>query len=179
MGARKVVSLYHQGHDADRFEVAFVEAVSSEDVTLRCLTPRGEEDGQMVARLEDISAIEIDDPYSQKIQLLHSYRGSVFERDEAVRIKSAGASADDQLRKAHEEGQVVAIEDVAGARFTGFIAELTDSYIEVSLLNQYGAPDGSAYLARHMLGKIDIARREEQTRGFLYRVNHGLKRLIE
>lgn len=179
MEAGKVVSLYHQGHDADRFEVGFVEAISREDVTLLCLTPRGEEDGRLVARLEDISAIEVDDPYSQKIQLLHSYRGSVFEPDEAVRIKCAGVSGDEQLRKAHEEGQVVTIEDVAGTRFTGFISELTEATIEVRLLNQYGAPDGAAYLARHMLGKIDIARRDEQTRGFLYRVNHELKRLIE
>ena len=74
---------------------------------------------------------------------------------------------------------VVTLEDVSGTRFTGFIGELTDGYIEMTLLNQYGTPDGTAYLARHMLGKVDIGRRDEQTRAFLYKINHELKRLLE
>ena len=61
--AKRVVSLYHQSHEADRFEVGFVEAVSRTDVTMRCLTPRGEDDGRTAVRVEDITALEINDPY--------------------------------------------------------------------------------------------------------------------
>jgi hypothetical protein len=179
LDARKVVSLYHQSHDADRFEVGFVEAVSRTDVTMLCLTPRGEEDGRMAVRIEDITALEIDDPYSQKIQTLHSYKGSVFNREEGLRTNAASPSLDDQLQQAQDRNAVVTLEDVSGTRFTGFLGELTDGYVEIKLLNQYGGPDGVAYLARHMLGKIDIGRREEQTRAFLFKVNHELKRLLE
>lgn len=179
MEAGKVVSLYHQSHDADRFEVGFVDSVSRSDVTLLCLTPRGEEDGRMAVRIEDISALEVDDPYSQKIQLLHSYRGSVFTKEEGLRTSGSSPSLEDQLQTATDRNLVVTVEDVSGTRFTGFIGELTDGYIEVKLLNQYGAPDGIAYLARHMLGKVDIGRRDEQTRAFLFKVNHELKRLLE
>ncbi len=173
------MSLYHQSHDADRFEVGFVEAVSRTDVTLLCLTPRGEEDGRMSVRIEDVTALEIDDPYSQKIQLLHSYKGSVFSGQEGLRGSGASPSIEEQLQQAQERAAVVTIEDIGGTRFTGFINEMTDGYVEITLLNQYGAPDGTAYLARHMLGKVDIGRRDEQTRAFLYKVNHGLKRLLE
>lgn len=174
-----MVSLYHQSHDADRFEVGFVEAVSRTDVTLLCLTPRGEEDGRMAVRIEDISALEIDDPYSQKIQTLHSYRGSVFNREDGLRTNGNSPSIEEQLQQAQDKNAVVTLEDVSGTRFTGFIGELTDGYIEMKLLNQYGTPDGTAYLARHMLGKVDIGRRDEQTRAFLYKINHELKRLLE
>lgn len=179
LDAGKVISLYHQSHEADRFEVGFVEAVSRTDVTLLCLTPRGEEDGRMAVRIEDITALEIDDPYSQKIQLLHSYRGSVFNREEGLRTSGNSPSIDEQLRSAQEQGQAVTVEDASGTRFTGFVGEITDGYIEMNLLNQYGSPDGTAYIARHMLGKVDIGRRDEQTRAFLYKVNHELKRLLE
>lgn len=179
MEAGKVVSLYHQSHDADRFEVGYVESVSRTDVTMLCLTPRGEEDGRMAVRIEDISALEIDDPYSQKIQTLHSYKGSVFNREEGLRTSANSPSLDEQLQSAHDSNQAVTIEDVSGTRFTGFVGELTDGYIEMKLLNQYGAPDGTAYLARHMLGKVDIGRRDEQSRAFLYKITHELKRLLE
>jgi hypothetical protein len=179
LDARKVVSLYHQSHDADRFEVGFVEAVSRTDVTLLCLTPRGEEDGRMAVRIEDITALEIDDPYSQKIQTLYSYKGSVFNREEGLRTNASSPSLEEQLQQAQDRNAVVTVEDVSGTRFTGFIGELTDGYIEMKLLNQYGGPDGTAYLARHMLGKVDIGRREEQTRAFLFKIHHELKRLLE
>jgi hypothetical protein len=174
----RVVSLYHQSHEADRFEVGFVEAISRTEVTIRCLTPRGEEDGRTAVRIEDITALEIDDPYSEKIQTLHSYRGSVFAQD-GPRASVDSPGIEDQLLLAKDSNSVVTIEDVTGSKFTGFIMELNDAFIEVKLLNQYGGPDGTAYLARHMLVKIDIGRRDEQTRAFLYKINHGLKRLLE
>jgi hypothetical protein len=179
MDGGKVISLYHQSHDADRFEVGFVEAVSRTDVTMLCLTPRGEEDGRMAVRIEDITALEVDDPYSKKIQTLHSYRGSVFNREEGLRTTGHSPSLDDQLEQAREKNSVVTVEDSSGTRFTGFVTELADSYIEMTLLNQYGSPDGTVFLARHMLGKVDIGRRDEQTRAFLYKIDHELKRLLE
>lgn len=179
LNAGQVISLYHQSHEADRFEVGFVDSVSSTDVTLICLTPRGEEDGRMAVRIDDITALEIDDPYSRKIQTLHSYKGSIFNREEGLRTSSSSPSLEEQLLTAQENGAVVTVEDASGTRFTGFVGELTDGYIEMKLLNQYGSPDGTAFLARHMLGKVDIGRREEQTRAFLYKIEHELKRLLE
>ncbi len=176
---KKVVSLYHQSHEADRFEVGFVDSVSRTDVMLQCLTPRGEEDGQMSVRIEDITALEIDDPYSNKIQQLHSYRGSIFNEKDGLRTSASNPSLDEQLQLAMEEHKIVTIEDVSGTRFTGFVSELTDGYIEMQLVNQFGSPDGRAFVARHMVGKVDIARRDEQTRAFLFKVNFELKRLIE
>ncbi|MFI5388024.1 MAG: hypothetical protein ACHQ50_18105, partial [Fimbriimonadales bacterium] len=179
LDAERVVSLYHQSHDADRFEVGFVEALSATEVTLLCLTPRGEEDGRMAVRIEDITALEIDDPYSRKIQTLHSYRGSVFTSEDGLRTNGSSPTIEEQLVQAQEANAAVSVEDICGTKFTGFIGELTEGYIEMKLINQYGEPDGAAYLARHMLGKVDIGRRDEQTRAFLYKVNHKLKRLLE
>src|SRR5262249_38682468 len=127
---------------------------------------------------EDVSAIEFDDPYSKKIQTLHAYRGSVFAQAEAPKSFTK-PSIEEQLQAAKESLTVVTVEDVSGTRFTGFVGELTDSYVEMKLLSQFGAPDGTAFIARQMVGKIDIGRREEQTRGFLYKVEHELKRLLE
>jgi len=133
----------------------------------------------MAVRIEDITAIEVDDPYSEKIQTLHSYHGSIYNRDDVPGANGANPSIEDQLVQAEDRKAVVTVEDINGSRFTGFIAEQTEGYLEMRLINQYGSPDGTAYLARHMLGKVDIGRREEQTRAFLFKVNHELKRLLE
>lgn len=179
LDAKTVVSLYHQSHDSDRFEVGFVESLNRTDVTLLCLTPRGEEDGRMSVRIEDITALEIEDPYSVKIQTLYNYRGSVFVEKEGLRTSANSPSLEDQLQAAQDEHKVVTVEDISGTRFTGFINELTDGYVEMELLNQFGSPDGRAFIARHMLGKVDIGRRDEQSRAFLYKVNHELRRLLD
>jgi hypothetical protein len=159
--------------------VGFIDAVSESEVFMLCLTPRGEEDGRMAVRIEDIVALEIDDPYSKKIQTLHSYRGSVFGREDPAKATTGTISLEEQLIRAQENNLVVSVEDSNGTKFTGFIGELSDGFIEMMLLNQYGSPDGTAYLAREMVGKVDIGRRDEQTRSFLYKINHELKRLLE
>jgi hypothetical protein len=176
--ANKVVSVYHDDGGSNKFEVGFIEHVGTYDCTIMCLTPRGEPDGLLHLRLEDVTAIELDDPYTNKIALLYAYRGSVFIGDSTATERRAG-SMDNLLQRALENGTVVTIQDHLGNDFVGFVKELNEDFVELTLLNSYGAPDGRAVVERRRISRIEAGRREEQTRGFLYRYNHDLRRLLE
>jgi hypothetical protein len=174
----KVVSVYHEDGGSNKFEVGFIEHVGSYDCTMMCLTPRGEPDGLLHLRLDDVTAIELDDPYTRKIGLLYEYRGSVFVGDQPVNERRSG-SMDNVLQRALESDTVVTIQDQLGNDFVGFVSELDEDFVELRLLNSYGAPDGRAVIERRRISRIESGRREEQTRGFLYKYNYDLRRLLE
>lgn len=168
--------MFHAGSGTSGYEVAFVESVNESVCVLACLTPRGEPDGRMVVPLEDITAIERGDAYTRKVQCLHSFRGKVF------RDGFSGEDEDEQidlLEHAHATGDVATLIDLNGNAFTGFVRELGNDYAEVELLNGYGSPDGIVLVQRNGVRRVEVGRREEQARSFLYQVDHRLKRMLE
>ena len=175
--ASKVVSLHIEGDAADKFEVGFVEDIGPVECTLLCLTPRGEPDGRLVVRLDDIAALEYDDPYGRKIELLYHYRGSVFAPGDAP--GKGPSTIDDQLSRAAADNLAATVEDEAGNRFVGFVREATSSYVQLDLLSTYGSPDGTVILSRDRINRVEIGRREEQVRAFLFKYHHGLKKMLE
>lgn len=172
----KPVSLYHAADgDGSKFEVGYITSVTDDDLTLSCLNARGELDGSLVIRLDDVDVVETDDPYTRKIELLHQYLGSVFKTQELVR----GDSFEGQLKRACDDRLILTAEDDRGHRFTGFVKEFDDEYFALELINAYGSPEGEAVIQKGCVVKLEVDRRDEQARGFLYRYNHELKRLIE
>src|SRR4051812_19904792 len=152
--ASKVVSVYHDDGGANKFEVGFIEHVGSYDVTMMCITPRGEADGLLHLRLEDVTAIELDDPYTSKIALLYAYRGAVFTGATPTTERRSG-SIDNLLQRALEDGSVVTLQDELGNDFIGFVKELDEDFVELTLLNTYGTPDGRAVVERKRLSRIE------------------------
>lgn len=174
--AGNVVSIYHLDGDTSKFEVGFVEAVNGEDLTLRCLNARGEDDGHIVLRLDDVDVVEVDDAYSRKVQLLHEYQGSVFAKSDGV---ERGDSYESLLEMALRNRWVMTAEDHRGHKFVGFVSEIGDDFFELELLTTYGEPDGKAAIQKASVVRIEVNRRDEQTRAFLYRYHYELKRLLE
>ncbi len=173
----KAVSVYVASEsEGSKFEVGFVSAISEHDLTLACLNARGELDGSLVIRIEDIDVVELDDPYTRKVQLLHEYVGSVYKAAETF---TPGESFEGQLKRAIDEHLVVTAEDDRGHRFTGFVCEHGEEFFVLELLNAYGAPDGRAIVQKACVIKLEVDRRDEQARAFLYRYHYELKRLLE
>jgi hypothetical protein len=153
-----------------------VVSVTEHDLTLACMNARGESDGTLVVRLADLDVVEVDDPYTRKVELLHEFLGSVFKAgSETVRAESF----EGQLRRAHDERIVLTVEDDGGHRFTGFVREHGEEYFVLELIGAYGAPEGKAVIQKAGIVKIEVDRRDEQARAFLYRYHFEVKRLLE
>ena len=176
---QKLVCVYHGDDGHDKFDVGFVESVTPNSLTLLSVSPRGEFDGRVVMHLDDLNRVETDDRYSRKIELLHQYRGSVFKTDDHVNDQAKTDDIHDQLARAAEERQVASIEDVKGNSVTGFVLEVGDDYVVVEALTQLGEPDGQSIINLEDLSRVQIAARDQQVRGFLYRYNFELRKQLE
>jgi len=175
----KLVCVYHGDDGHDKFDVGFVESLTPTMLTLLAVSPRGEYDGRVVMHLDDLNRIEMDDRYSRKIELLHQYRGSVFKTEDHVNPNARTDDAHAQLQRAMEEQQVACVEDIKGNSVTGFIAEVGDDYVMIEALTQLGEPDGQSVINLEEVGRVQIAARDQQIRGFLYRYNFELRKLLE
>lgn len=176
---QKLVCVYHGDDGHDKFDVGFVESVTPNSLTLLSVSPRGEFDGRVVMHLDDLNRVETDDRYSRKIEILHQYRGSVFKTEDHVNQQAKSDDIHRQLSRAAEERQVACIEDVKGNSVTGFVAEVGDDYVVVEALTQLGEPDGQSIINLEDLSRVQIASRDQQVRGFLYRYNFELRKLLE
>jgi hypothetical protein len=177
--SEKLVCIYHGDDGHDKFDVGFVESLTPTTLTLLSVSPRGEFDGRVVMHLDDLNRIEMDDRYSRKIELLHQYRGSVFKTEDHVNPSARADDLHSQLSRAVEEQQVACVEDIKGNAVTGFIAEVGDDFVMIEALTQLGEPDGKSVINLEEVARVQIGARDQQIRGFLYRYNYELRKLLE
>jgi len=175
----KLVCVYHGDDGHDKFDVGFIESLTQTTLTLLSVSPRGEYDGRVVMHLDDLNRIEMDDRYSRKIELLHQYRGSVFKTDDHVNPKARADDLHAQLVRAVEEHEVACVEDVKANAVTGFVAEVGDDFVVIEALTQLGEPDGQAVINLDEVVRVQLGARDQQIRGFLYRYNYELRKLLE
>ncbi len=175
----KLVCVYHGDDGHDKFDVGFVESLTPDSLTLLSVSPRGEFDGRVVMHLDDLNRVETDDRYSRKIELLHQYKGSIFKTDDHVNPDAKTEDLHAQLQRAAEEQAVACVDDVKGNAVTGFIKEVGEDYVIVEGLTQLGEPDGQSIINLEDVTRVQIAARDQQVRGFLYRYNYELRKLLE
>jgi hypothetical protein len=176
MKSGKAVAVYAEPDDFQSYEVGFVDFADGSELSLLCLTPKGEPDGVRLIRLENVSRIDVDTQYTRKLELLYSYRDSLVPHDFPER-GVGGARA--QLERAAETKTVVHLVDGQDYGPTGYVSQVGDDFVFIDRLGSNGEPDGSAMVRLESIMKVHVGRRQEQVLGFLNRYHHGLKRLLE
>lgn len=171
------VAIYAASDHDESYEVGFIHDVDSHDVTLNCLTSKGEPDGRRVYRLDDITRIDSGDAYVAKIELLYQYRDSVFERE--FRPAAPSASLKSQLTFAMEHRTVVYLTDGDDTGVAGFVAEVGEDFAQIQKINAKGEPDGESMMLFDAVQKVYVGRRNEQVLEFLYRYHYELKNLLD
>lgn len=177
--AEKLVCVYHGDDGHDKFDVGYVESLTPTTLTLLSVSPRGDYDGRVVMHLDDLNRVETNDRYSRKIELLHEYRGSIFKTEDHVNHQARTDDLQAQLSRAAADHQVAAIEDIKGNAVAGYIQEVGEDYVVVEALTQLGEPDGTSVINLEDVSRVQIGARDQQVRGFLYKYNHELRKLLE
>lgn len=175
----KLVCVYHGDDGHDKFDVGFIESLTPTTLTLLSVSPRGEFDGRVIMHLDDLNRIEMGDRYSRKIELLHQYRGSIFKTDDHVNPQARTEDLHAQLSRAVVDHLVACIEDIKGNSVTGFIAEVGDDFVVIDAVTQLGEPDGQSIINLDEVSRVQMGARDQQIRGFLFRYNYELRKLLE
>jgi len=172
------VSVYAEAEDYQSYEVGFVEHVDNYELTLLCLTSKGEPDGRRVLHMDDVMRVDVDNAYIRKLELLYQYRDTIFEREFRSGPKGS-ADLKAQLLHASETNSVVHLVDGNDYGPSGFVREIGEDYIEIERLGPQGEPDGHATLLLSNIAKVHIGRRSEQMLEFFHRYNFGLRKLLD
>lgn len=173
----RAVAVYAEGEGFERYEVGFVEQATLREISLRCLTTRGEPDGRRAIRTDDVVRIDMDTAYLRKLETLYQYRDSVFTNDFPPSPVDAGLSG--QLREAQEARIVVHVVDENDYGPTGFVRHVGDESVEIERIGPHGESDGRATMLLKAVAKVHVGRRQEQAVGFLHHYHSDLRRLIE
>ncbi len=171
----RAVAVHNNRSDPSQYEVAFVQDVHELQVTLQCLTPRGESDGVTVMRMDDIFRVDIDTAYCRKIELLSQYTESVFEKSTQV----PNGEMNEVLKAAKSANQIVHLLDYSEFGPTGFVEDVGRDFVTIRRISQNGEPDGMATIGLDCIASVHVGRRSEQIIDFLYRYNVDLRKLLE
>jgi hypothetical protein len=175
----RAVAVYADADDYQTYEVGFVEHADTHEVVLRCLTPKGEPDGRRAIRTDDVVRVDLDNSYVRKLELLYQYRETVFDKDFRPLPANMARDLRSQLEFAREEGIVVHLVDANDYGPSGLVREVGHDYVDIERLGPSGEPDGVATMLLASIGKVHMGRRQDQILEFLYRYNHGLRKLLE
>ncbi len=173
----RVVAVYAEGEGFERYEVGFVEDADMGEVSLRCLTNRGEPDGRRSVRTGEVSRVDVDTLYLRKMETLFEYRENAYSSDFPPASTEPGLAG--QLEQAQQARVVVHVVDANDYGPTGFVRSVGAESVEIERVGPHGEPDGHATLLLRSVAKVHVGRRQEQAVGFLHGYHSGLRRLIE
>ncbi|CAN5450457.1 hypothetical protein BH11ARM1_BH11ARM1_04270 [soil metagenome] len=174
----RAVAVYADIHDFQSYEVGFVEWVDANETTLLCLTSRGESDGRRILRTDEITRVDVETAYTRRLELLHQYRGSVFE--EGFRNGPSGKmDLRAQLEHAKINHTIVTLVDEGDFGPVGFVRHVGEDYVELERVTADGEPDGRTTIMLDSVVKANFGRRQDQVLEFLHRYNYQLKRILE
>src|SRR5436853_4421062 len=70
---RCIVAIHEQPSDSESFVVGYVVAVSAEQVNVRAINTRGQDDGVLVIHMDSVHRIHWDSDYLRRVQFLHDH----------------------------------------------------------------------------------------------------------
>ncbi|MBQ5591140.1 MAG: hypothetical protein IIU65_05610 [Clostridia bacterium] len=134
-----VVSIYSDSDDTAVFEVGYINTYNDYEVLLSSINKRGEYDGYILLRIEDIFHIEANGEYEEKVEKLYSIKNQKHEKLEFANDEIAYQVLD----FAKENNLIVRFEFEDECR-CGLVDEIDNNICTINSINDYGKSDGTA-----------------------------------
>jgi len=150
--SREIVSVHTDKEDWSSCAVGLVDGLSDLHVCLKSISKDGCVGGFEVRRLEDIFKLDCDGSYERKLR-------NLVDATQISLPASIGESSDlllDVLERAKEQGLVVTIwgGDLDDS-LVGFVRELSDEAVRVSVVDEFGCADGYSWLSLEEIVALD------------------------
>lgn len=150
--SRQIVSIHTDKKDWSRCAVGFVDGISDLHVCLKSIGKDGCVGGFEVRRLEDIFRVDCDGLYERKLL-------NLIDTAQISLPASLGGSSDlvlDVLGIAKQQELVVTIwgGDIDDS-LVGFVHEVNDEAVRISVVDEFGCADGYSWLSLEEIGALD------------------------
>lgn len=140
---QKVVSCYFNREDNSVHLTGFIFDYNDEELLLAHITPRGEYDGFVLNKMENLYRIDCEGKYEKKIHELYKSK----HQSHSVVPCNKEKIADALLKYACENGCLVTLE-LENASVTGQIEKYGD-YISLQVLDENGEENGKCIIDIH------------------------------
>lgn len=164
---RQLVCVYTSQGNPDSFICGEFLGCDESFFAFHMVSPHGIDDGYIVKPIASISRIEYDNKYCQKIQTL---------REESISACLSLNRFDMRitiLQHALKSKAIVSVEinDSDFYDITGFVQKICDDTCLLELYDEYGMPDGYAYVNKHHITQVCCQSVDEMTLQKLIQLN--------
>lgn len=174
VGTGKLISVYANQEDTDKFFVGCLLKVDEESVLLRLRGNFGEDEGVLIVPLEGVLRISTANDYLNGIQLLMQ-RIPASESDIDDFIKSPEpASILSALSFAKRRGLVVTIYDEEEEQLNGFVREVSPDHVDLEYILDHGQPEGRYLLPISSISRVEMGNQFHDCLRYLYSKRLGL-----
>ncbi len=135
---KKIASFYFNKNDNTVHLTGFVHCFNDEEILIAHITPRGEYDGYILNRIEDIYRIEYNGYYEKKIGLLYSLKS---QNHQLLRKNDNEYILDSLIDYAISCNKVVSLQ-LQNDKITGFVVSYANGVILMNTLDNNGISDG-------------------------------------
>lgn len=159
----KVVSLYFNKEDNSCHLTGFVAAFNNDEILVKHITNRGNYDGFILNRFENLYRISYDDKYENKILKLYNIKNQNHPK---INVK-AGNILFSLFDFSMKNNYLCTIE-FTNDNIVGFIMDYNDDYIYIEEINDYGEKMGKCVINYDEIITISCDTDNEQDLMILY-----------
>ena len=141
---KTLVALYANPDSPRTFVAGWVEAVTSEHVVLRQLTPHGRYDGYVLQYLERVLRIDTSGRYLERLNFLFTARKESFPVNLLPNLHAESNLMIEILAAARRLDLLVAIEIAADEVEVGAVKAVSSDAVTIEVLDLLGALDGES-----------------------------------
>lgn len=136
---QKIASFYFNKEDNCVHLTGFIHSYNDNDLLIAHITPRGEYDGFVLNKIENLYRVDYEGDYEKKIQRLYQLKNQthpIISCEEEMKVAL--------LQFAQEKGYLVTLE-LENDAVTGFVAEY-GAYVSLRLMDENGENNGTCII---------------------------------
>lgn len=137
----KVMSFYLNKEDNLVHSTGFALHLHDDEVLIAHINPRGEYDGFILNKIDNIYKLDYDSDYEKKIQKLYNIKKQnhhMFKIQESMLYSL--------LEYANKEGLILSLE-LKNDKITGFVNNFDENYVYLTLINDNGWINGKSVIS--------------------------------
>ncbi|MGI6501488.1 MAG: hypothetical protein ACOX1S_11555 [Anaerostipes sp.] len=160
MKNKKLLSLYINLDDTEKFLTGYINCISIKEIIINHITPTGNYDGYVYAKIHDIYRIETDTKYIQKIEkLMHL---NLKKHHENIKIEDDILKSFLQFLKEKEWISSFQIGDDDYYSITGFVKDIGDTAVRIMQISDDGEEDGETIINTEVITSCQGDTMDEQ-----------------
>ncbi|MDE6505055.1 MAG: hypothetical protein K2L42_04215 [Clostridia bacterium] len=153
----RALAEFHSAEGRGRFCVGFCLDYDDEFYLLEAVTPDGRWDGFSCRLIDDVDMVQVDSIYLGKIKKLMPFYNCTH-REFPITDKTVLDQMLDYLVKGRK---ICTVETVNDTMISGFVNEVFEGVIKISIINSDGAADGVSYIRKADIGFISVDSEDE------------------